>query len=90
MTTDLIKQKLNAALNPSLLEIQDNSAAHAGHSGNQKGGGHYHVIIVSTLFEGQSPVQRRQLVFQALGDMMKHDIHALGIEPFTSSEHLQR
>lgn len=90
MTTDLIKQKLNTALSPQLLEVEDNSAAHAGHAGAQKGGGHYNVIIVSEIFEGKPVVQRHQLVYQALGDMMKHDIHALGIKPLTPSEHLQR
>jgi BolA protein len=85
MTVHLIKQLLTEALHPEKLEIIDNSAAHAGHAGNQ-GGGHYHVTIVSPLFEGKSLVQRHQLVYRALGELMKHQIHALGINALTPSE----
>lgn len=85
MTAQLIKQLLNEALHPEKLEIIDNSAAHAGHAGN-RGGGHYHVTIVSPLFEGKSLVQRHQLIYRALGDLMKHQIHALGINALTPSE----
>ncbi|EIC30680.1 MULTISPECIES: BolA family protein [Methylomicrobium] len=85
MTAQLIKRLLTEALHPEKLEIIDNSAAHAGHAGNQ-GGGHYHVTIVSPLFEGKSLVQRHQLVYKALGDLMKQQIHALGINALTPSE----
>ncbi len=85
MTADTIRQKLDEAFKPELIEIIDHSAAHAGHAGN-KGGGHYHVTLVSAQFEGKSLVQRHQLVYQALGDMMKDEIHALGINALTPSE----
>ena len=85
MTAQLIKQLLTEALSPESLEIIDNSAAHVGHAGNQ-GGGHYHVTIVSPLFEGKSLVQRHQMIYRALGDLMKHKIHALGINALTPSE----
>jgi len=87
MTAEHIKQKLNQALDPETLEIIDNSAAHAGHAGTQSGGGHYHVTIVAEIFNGKSQVQRHQLIYKALGDLMKHDIHALGIHALTPSEH---
>ncbi len=86
MTVDTIKQKLNQALNPELIEIIDNSAAHAGHAGVQSGGGHYHVTIVAEAFTDKSQVQRHQLVYQALGDLMKQEIHALGINALSPSE----
>ncbi|MGZ8165951.1 MAG: BolA family protein [Methylobacter sp.] len=86
MTSDLIKQLLNEAFKPALIEIIDNSAAHAGHAGAQSGGGHFHVTIVAEAFEGKSLVQRHQLVYKALGDMMKHQIHALGINAISPSE----
>lgn len=86
MTVDLIKAKLTDALAPELLEIADNSQAHAGHAGAQSGGGHYHVRIVDDAFTGKSLVQRHQLIYKALGDLMKHEIHALGIEAFTTTE----
>ena len=90
MTTDTIKQLIQNALNPEQIEIMDNSAAHAGHAGHagaQSGGGHYHVTIIASAFDGKSQVQRHQLIYQALGDMMKEEIHALGINALTPSEH---
>jgi BolA family transcriptional regulator, general stress-responsive regulator len=86
MIADQIRQKLEAALSPELTEIIDQSAGHAGHSGNQKGGGHFYVTIVAEAFAGKSLVQRHQLVYQALHDLMKEDIHALGINALTPSE----
>ena len=86
MITELIRQKLKETFNPEVIEIIDQSAAHAGHGGNQKGGGHFYVTIVSTAFEGKSLVQRHQLIYSALNDMMKEDIHALGINALTPSE----
>lgn len=86
MTSELIKQLLNDALKPGLLEIIDNSSAHAGHAGARSGGGHYHVTIVAEIFEGRSLVQRHQLIYSALGDMMKQQIHALGINALSPSE----
>ncbi|RLA18252.1 MAG: BolA family transcriptional regulator, partial [Gammaproteobacteria bacterium] len=77
MTVDLIKSLLTESLTPERLEIADNSQAHAGHAGAQSGGGHYHVLIVSDAFAGKSLVQRHQLIYKALGDLMKHQIHAL-------------
>ncbi len=85
MTANTLRQKLEQALKPEVLEIIDNSAAHAGHAGNQ-GGGHYNVTIVAAEFEGKSLVQRHQLIYKVLGDMMKHEIHALGINALTPSE----
>ncbi|MCK5355201.1 MAG: BolA family transcriptional regulator [Methyloprofundus sp.] len=86
MTIDLIKSLLTESLTPERLELADNSQAHAGHAGAQSGGGHYHVLIVADAFTGKSLVQRHQLIYKALGDLMKHEIHALGIEALSPSE----
>jgi BolA protein len=86
MTTETIKRLLNEAFKPHALEIIDHSAAHAGHAGARSGGGHYHVTIIADAFSGKSLVQRHQLIYQALGDMMKHEIHALGINALSPSE----
>lgn len=84
-----IRSKLEAALSPVRLEIVDDSLAHAGHAGAvQSGGGHFSAFIVSAAFEGKSPVQRHQLVYQALGDMLRTDIHALAIKALSPSEYL--
>ena len=86
MTSETIKQLLTESLKPALLEIIDNSAAHAGHAGAKSGGGHYHVTIIAEAFEGKTLVQRHQLIYKALGDMMKQQIHALGINALSPSE----
>jgi BolA protein len=86
MTSEIIKQKLNETLKPELIEIIDDSAAHAGHAGAKNGGGHYNVTIVADIFNDKSLVQRHQLIYQALGDLMKKEIHALGINALTPSE----
>lgn len=86
MIATQIKHLLTTELAPEKLEIIDNSAMHAGHAGAQSGGGHYFVTIVSSAFEGKSLVQRHQMIYKALGDMMKQQIHALGINALTPSE----
>ena len=88
MTADLIKQKLNESIKPESIEIIDDSAAHAGHAGAKQGGGHYNVTIVADAFNDKTLVQRHQLIYQALGDLMKNEIHALGINALTPSENI--
>ncbi|BCX81210.1 BolA family transcriptional regulator, general stress-responsive regulator [Methylomarinovum caldicuralii] len=80
-----IKDRLQQTLSPQHLELVDASAAHAGHA--QAGGaGHFYLTIVSAAFAGKGPVQRHQLVYQALGDMMQSEIHALSIQAYTPEE----
>jgi len=74
-----------ASLSPSHLSVQDDSALHAGHAGNT-GGGHYTVTIVSNNFTSLSLLKRHRLVYDAVGDLMQHDIHALSIHAKTESE----
>ena len=81
-----IRTVLEASLHPLELEIHDDSAAHAGHAGAQQGGGHFSVYIVAEAFEGKTLVQRHQLVYQALGDLMRSEIHALMIKALTPNE----
>lgn len=68
-----------AALAPQRLEILDESAAHAGHAGAASGGGHFRLTIVSERFVGMSTVMRHRLVYQTLGDLIPHRIHALSV-----------
>ena len=75
----LIEQRLRAALSPELLEIRDDSAAHAGHAG-ARDGGHFTVRIVAAAFTGKTLLQRHRLVNAALADLMHRDIHALSIK----------
>ena len=75
-----IKQKLTAALQPEHLEIVDESHLHAGHAGARpEGESHFRVTVVSPAFHGKNRVQRQRLVYQALADEMKSDIHALAL-----------
>ena len=67
-----------AVLQPELLEVSDDSALHAGHAG-AAGGGHFRVTVVSSRFAGQSAMARHRLVYQALGDLMQGEIHAMSI-----------
>lgn len=85
MISKHIKQKLTLALSPESIELIDNSAAHATHVGAKKGG-HYNVTIVAEIFTGKSLVQRHQLIYQALNELMEQDIHALGINALTPAE----
>ena len=83
-TTGKLQTALNS-LNPSYLDLQDDSALHAGHAGNT-GGSHYTVTIVSEAFNGLSLIKRHRLVYDAVGDLMTNDIHALSIQAKTPDE----
>ena len=75
-----MREKL-AALRPVVLDLRDESAQHAGHAGARpSGGSHWQLTIVSEAFRGKTPVARHRMVYEALGDLMKGDIHALRIE----------
>jgi BolA protein len=75
--TELIKQRLQA-LEPLELSIQDDSALHAGHAGNQ-GGGHFSLSLSSAHFSGKSQIMRHRLVYAQLADLIPNKIHALSI-----------
>ncbi|MEO5628744.1 MAG: BolA family protein [Thermomonas sp.] len=75
-----IRQRLTEALAPVLLEVNDDSHKHAGHAGARDGQGHFSVSIVSDVFAGKPPLARHRLVYAALGEMMRTDIHALVIQ----------
>lgn len=80
-----IEGKLSA-LNPESLEVVDESAAHAGHEGAKSGGGHYRLVIVARAFEGKPAQLRHRMVYEALGPMMKSEIHALAIRAYAPGE----
>jgi BolA protein len=75
-----------ATLSPTVLEIDDDSAEHAGHAGAAAGGGHFSLLVVSGEFRSRSRVQRHQLVYERLRDLMPHRIHALSIRAFAPEE----
>lgn len=73
-------QLIEKALKPSRLEVIDDSHLHAGHAGAKGGLGHFTLIIQTEAFEGKRIVQKHRLIYDALGDMMETDIHALSIK----------
>ncbi len=81
-----IRALVTAALDPLLLELEDESALHAGHAGAASGGGHYRMKIVSARFEGLRLVMRHRLVYDSVHDMMRNEIHALAITALAPSE----
>lgn len=81
-----IRQLLTAQLAPLSLEIRDDSAKHAGHAGAREGG-HFSVVVVSEQFAGRTRMQRHQLVYDAVSDLMRTEIHALSIQARTPQEH---
>ncbi|WP_180126649.1 BolA family transcriptional regulator [Rhodoferax sp. BLA1] len=78
----LITQRLQERLQPTALEVIDESALHSGHAGaNGTGfGSHFRVRIASQLFTGKTPVARHRLVYDALQDFIDQGLHALAIE----------
>jgi len=78
-----IREALQQALDPELLEVKDDSHRHAGHEGARDGRGHFKVHVVSAAFEGKLPLARHRAVYAALGTMMETDIHALSIRAET-------
>ncbi len=82
-----IREKLEKALEPLLLEIVDDSARHKGHVGHQPGGEtHFNVTIVSAAFNGRTRVERHRLVTAALREEIGNPIHALALKTLTPDE----
>ena len=77
---EAIEERLKQALNPDYLEVINESHLHAGHAGAREGKSHFRVIIASEQFNDRALLGCHQLVYQALGEMMRQDIHALAIE----------
>jgi len=73
-------------LDPVSLNIVDESHKHAGHAGVRDGGGHYVLNITSAQFVGKNTVSRHRMIYSALGEMMKQEIHALTILADTPDE----
>jgi len=75
-----------AVLDPVELDIMDESHKHAGHAGARDGGGHYVLRIVSAQFAGKSTIARHRMIYSALGDLMKREIHALTLQALEPKE----
>ncbi|WP_295756963.1 BolA family transcriptional regulator [Undibacterium sp.] len=81
-----IQARLIETFQPVSCLLKDDSAAHAGHAGAASGAGHFSLRIVSEKFEGLNRISRHRLVYDAVGDMMHSEIHALVIVALAPSE----
>ena len=87
MNTRIAEMKTRlAVLEPISLDIIDESHKHAGHAGARDGGGHYAMRIVSAQFIGKNTVARHRMIYSALGDLMKREIHALTLQAHAPNE----
>lgn len=83
---DVLRDCLHQALQPAVLDIVDESHLHAGHAGARDGRGHFRVRVVSERFVGLKPLARHRLVYEAVGELMTTDVHALSIQALTLEE----
>ena len=84
---EALQRKLNAAFQPTRLEIVDDSDRHAGHAGAREGGeSHFTVTIESAAFAGQSRVARQRAVNAALAEELAGPVHALSIKALAPGE----
>jgi BolA protein len=74
-----IEARLREKLDASDVQVVDESHKHVGHAGAASGAGHFRVTVVSPRFAGLSLVQAQRLVYEAVGEMMDAEIHALAI-----------
>lgn len=82
-----IRERLEQGLNPTRLDIVDESHLHAGHSAEARAGeSHFRVLIVSPEFAGKSRVARHRLVNELLADQLAGKVHALAIHAYAPGE----
>jgi len=82
-----LTKRIEAALAPTDLTLQDDSDQHRGHAGHDgRGESHFSLRVVSAAFAGLNRVQRQRLVYRALGDLMDSRVHALQIQALTPDE----
>lgn len=75
-----IENKLKSSLNPSYLEVIDDSAAHMGHAGNSLSGeSHFIIRISAPNLNGAPKVDAHRMIYKALEEEL-NQIHALNIE----------
>jgi BolA family transcriptional regulator, general stress-responsive regulator len=84
---DAIQDKLTAAFAPSRLEVEDDSARHAGHAGARPGGeSHFNVTIQAQAFAGEGRVARQRMVYHALAEELAGPVHALSVKALAPGE----
>jgi intracellular septation protein len=81
-----LRERLESRFAPAELSIEDESQLHAGHAGAADGHSHFRIRIVAEAFRGIPAVARHRLVYAAVDDLMKSDIHALAIEALSPGD----
>lgn len=82
-----IREKLNSAFQPVLLEVINDSHRHAGHASSPGSGeSHFSVKVVAPAFAGKSRVERHRMVNAALADLLQGKVHALAIQALAPGE----
>jgi intracellular septation protein len=81
-----LRERLESRFAPAQLMIQDESHLHAGHVGAADGHSHFRIRIVAEAFRGIPTLARHRLVYAAVDDLLKSDIHALAIEALAPAE----
>lgn len=82
-----IEEIVSEALQPVRLEVADKSHLHAGHAGARpEGETHFHLTIVSSLFEGENRVARHRRVSALLADLLADRVHAMQLKTLTPDE----
>lgn len=85
--TERISAILTEKLQPTRLELRDNSEKHVGHAGARpEGETHYELLIESTQFIGKSKVQRHRMIYELLAGEFNTGLHALAIQAFATGE----
>ena len=86
VATEMLR-RLNSALQPTRIELIDDSEQHRGHGGyNPAGESHFSLHIESAAFAGKTRVERQRMVYSALGELMRERVHALSIRASAPGE----
>ena len=82
-----MRAKLEAALAPKRLVIEDQSHLHAGHSGWRAGGQtHFSIKVASARFAGKGRLERHRMVYDLLAEEIAEGVHAIAIDAQASEE----
>jgi stress-induced morphogen len=81
-----IRERIDKALRPEELIVEDESHLHVGHEGAKDGRGHFRVFVVADRFRDMSMIRRHRAIYDALGELMTTEIHALAIDAYSSDE----
>jgi BolA protein len=83
----LIREALMVALDPTRLDVVNESHLHSGHASSPgTGESHFRVLVVSPAFEGRSRVDRHRMVNEAVASLLKDSVHALAIKTYAPGE----